>query len=48
MKHTQPCPRAAPAALEFVLAPTNFTAWRKGYFLQIIPKHEALELVPLV
>lgn len=47
LKHGQSCPKAAPAALEFVFAPTDFMALRKRYFLQIMPKHEALELVPL-
>lgn len=48
LKHTHTCPRAAPAALEFVFAPTNLMALWKGYFLQIVPKHEALDLAPLV
>lgn len=30
LRHTQTCPKAAPAALQFVFAPTNLMALKKG------------------
>lgn len=47
LRHTQTCPKAAPAALEFVCTHQTH-GLEERVFLTIIPKHKALELVPLV
>lgn len=46
LRHTQTCPKAAPAALEFVFAPTKLTALRKGYFLQSSPNTKPCSWCP--